>query len=161
MASIKYEEVFSRFYTKVRAYDFLFGGMPEDMIEEFMSSWLHSAIAYPYIRRLFSSVEVSDDYECIEYTLSYPTDDSTDKEFVLEVLTYSMVYSWVEPKVKSITTTTQFFGTSDEKYFSQASHLSELRGLLEDSEVKIRSLIRDRGYFYNTYLDGTTPLRRS
>ena len=160
MASLNYEDVFSRFYTKVKAYDFIYESLSDDMVEEFMISWLHSAISYPYIRRLFSIVSLDDDAMEFEFTLQYPVDEFTDSEFVTEVLSYAMIYSWLEPKVKSVTNIYQNFTTSDEKYFSQAAHLSELRGLCEDCEIRIRGLIRDQGYLYNPYLDGTTPLRR-
>ena len=159
-STITYDEIFSRFYTKVRAYDFIYESYSDDMVEEFMISWLHSAVSYPYIRRLFSSITLSDDTMSIDYQMAYATDEYSDQWFVTEVLSYSMVYSWVEPKVRSITTITQNFTTSDEKFYSQSQHLGELRQLLSDSELRIRALIRDRGYFYNTYLDGTTPSRR-
>ena len=160
MASLSYDEMFSRFFTKVRAYDFVYESMSDDMVEEFMVSWLHSAISYPYIRKLFKTVVLEDDAMSLEFTLQYPIDEFTDSKFVTELLSYAMIYSWLEPKVKSITNIYQNFTTSDEKYYSQAAHLSELRNLCEDCEIRIRGMIRDRGYVYNQYLDGTTPLRR-
>ena len=154
MASITYDDVYSKFYTKVEAFDFLYEEMSDELMAEFMSSWLRSAIAYPYIRRLFSSVSVDAEEKTIEFSLLSSIDEFSDIEFIKEVLAYGMIYSWLEPKVRSITNIYQNFTSSEQKFYSQASHLSELRALLSDSEARIRSLIRDRGYVKNKYLDG-------
>lgn len=154
MASITYDDVYSKFYTKVEAFDFLYEEMSDELMAEFMSSWLRSAIAYPYIRRLFSSVSVDAEEKTIEFSLLSSVDEFSDIEFIKEVLAYGMIYSWLEPKVRSITNIYQNFTSSEQKFYSQASHLSELRALLSDSEARIRSLIRDRGYVKNKYLDG-------
>jgi hypothetical protein len=154
MTSIKYDKVFSRFYSKVEAFDFLYEELPEEMIAEYMAEWLLSAVTYPYIRRLFGTIILDNDEEEIQYTLRYNIDEFSDREFVTEVLAYAMVYSWLEPKVKSITSIYQNFTTSEQKFYSQSNHLSELRALLSDSESRIRALIRDRGYLNNPWLDG-------
>ena len=154
MASLNYDMVYSRFFTKVEAFDFIYEEISDEMMAEFMHSWLRSAVAYPYIRRLFSSVSFDDEERVINYTLKYHIDDFSDKEFLTEVLAYAIVYSWLEPKVRSITNVYQNFTSSEQKYYSQAAHLEELRALLSDSELRIRALIRDRGYMYNAYLDG-------
>lgn len=65
-----------------------------------------------------------------------------------------MVLGWIDPKVNSLTNIAQAFGTSDEKYYSQSAHLSELRALRDDTERRLRAMIRDRGYANNDYLDG-------
>ena len=154
MASLNYDKVFSRFFTKVEAFDFIYEEMSDEMMAEFMHSWLRSAIAYPYIRRLFTEISMDDEERVLDFKLRYPIDDFSDEEFIVEVLAYGVMYSWLEPKVRSITNITQTFTSSEQKYYSQASHLSELRALLSDSELRIRALIRDRGYMYNAYLDG-------
>lgn len=153
MASIKFEDVYSRFYTKVEAYD-LIDERYQEVYSEFMCNWLRSAIGYPHIRKVFSEISIDDETETVEYELAYKIDDALDSEFVVDLLSYGMVYGWVQPKVNSITNVTQFFGTSDEKYFSQAAHLSELRGLRDDTEKKIRALTSSRGFLNNQYLDG-------
>lgn len=154
MTSINYDSIYSRFFTKVEAFDFLYEGMTEDLMAEFMRTWLRSSIAYPYIRRLFSEVSMDDENSVITYTLRYTIDDFSDEEFVQEVLAYGMVYCWLEPKVKSITNIYQNFTSQEQRFFSQSQHLSELRALATDAEYRIRALIRDRGYLNNTWLDG-------
>lgn len=154
MASINYDDIYSRFYTKVEAFDLVYEDVSDEIIAEYMGIWLRSALSYPYIRRVFSTLSVDDDAEIITYEMKYSIDDFTDTEFVTELLANGIIYFWVQPKVQSITNIVQNFGTTDGKYYSQAMHLSELRALLADTESRIRGLIRDRGYLYNTYLDG-------
>lgn len=156
MASISYDEVYSRFYTKVEAYDLVIDERlnNENIISELMCNWLHSALAYPHIQKLFSSISMDDDESLIEYELTYEINDFADNEFVLELLSYGMAYGWVQPKVNSITNIVQFFGTGDEKYYSQANQLSELRSLRDECEKKIRDMTSSRGFMNNDYLDG-------
>lgn len=158
MASISYEDIYSRFYTKVEAFD-LAGQEDEDMWAEFMCNWLRSALSYPHIRKLFKTVAADDNAEQVEYEISYSIDPLSDRDFVVELLAYAMVQAWVEPKVQSITNITQFFGETDKKYYSQAAHLSELRALRNDAENRVRGMIRDRGYLNNPYLDGNVKMR--
>ena len=153
-STINYDDVFSRFYMKVEAFDFLYEQISEEDAEEIMSMWLRSALAYPYIRKLFKEVSIDDNRMVLTYSLNYQIDEFSDTEFLIELLAYAMVHSWLTPKVNSITNIVQNMGQSDGKFYSQAAHLEEQRALLSDAEYKIRSMIRDRGYLNNTWLDG-------
>lgn len=160
MTSIQYDEIYSRFFTKVEAYDLI----DEDMMDtsgEFMCNWLRSSVYEPYIRRLFKAVSMDDDEEVMGFEMRYEIDEGTDLEFVINLLSWGMVYNWVAPKVYSITNIVQHFTSSDQKYYSQASHLSQLQAIKSEAEAKMRALVRDRGYLYNSYLDRNTPLRNS
>ena len=152
MASLDYNKIFSRLFGKIEAYDFI--DLSEEMLNEFLCNWLHSATANPYVRRLFLSVVFDDELEELTYEMKYEVDEDSDKEFVIEVLSLGVAINWLEPKINSIENINQFFGSKDEKWFSQASHLSELRGLLGDFKKQQRRMIADRGYIWNSYLDG-------
>ena len=154
MPSIQYDEIYSRFYTKVMAYDL--AELSASQSNELMCSWLHSAVFDPYIRRQFSNVSMDDKTNVISYTMSYTIDAESDKEYVTELLACGIAYSWVVQKVQNLTNLYQTFGSSDEKYYSQSAHLAELRNLRDDLKNTIRSMSRDRGYSNNTYLDGTS-----
>lgn len=156
MPSISYKQVYSRFYTKVTAYDLVFNNLTDEQVEQFLCSYLHSSISYPMIRKLFSQVVVDDDQQKIDYTMTYVIDETSDKEFVLDVLSAEMAVKWITPKVSNLSTVVQFFGSSESKFFSQAPHLEQLRALKADMQNEVRSLIADRGGEYNTYLDGTS-----
>ena len=152
MASLNYDNIYSRFLSKVEAYDFL--ELPEDNVYILLSEWLHSVTANPYVRRLFKTFNIYDEVQEMQYEMKYSVDEDADKEFLKEILSLGMIVAWLEPKVNSINYTAQMFGSKDERWFSQSQHLSELRALLNDSKKKQRRMIADRGYAWNTYLDG-------
>ena len=174
-SQIYYKEVYSQFFLKIEGYDIFDKNISDEYREALLCSWLHSSIGKPYVNRLFSTVTLSDPYQdedpdtgelidvdgMIEYELNSVIDeDFGDKQFVIEVLAYGMALCWLEPKIYSLTNIAQFFGTSDEKYYSQQSHLSELRNLRDDLINHQRSLIRDRGYSNNSYINGTSRSSR-
>ena len=152
MTSLSYDNMYSRFLSKVEAYDFL--ELPEDSVYILLSEWLHSVISNPYVRRLFKTFNIYDEVQEIKYEMKYSVDEDSDKEFLKEILSLGMIVAWLEPKVNSINNIAQLFGSKEEKFFSQSQHLSELRALLNDSKKKQRRMIADRGYAWNTYLDG-------
>lgn len=152
MTSLKYENIYSSLFSKIEAYDFV--DLSEEMLSEFLCNWLHSAVANPYVRKLFSTVVFDDEIEEFNYEMKYVVDEDADMEFVIEILSLGVAINWLKPKINSITNINQFFGSKDEKWYSQASHLSELRALLNDFKKQQRRMIADRGYVWNSYLDG-------
>lgn len=156
MPSICYKQVYERFFTKVQAYDLAFYNMANDLAQQVMCSYLHASIYYPMIRKLFNTVALDDTEETITYEMVYTVDEDSDAQFLLDLLGAEMAVKWVAPKVSNLTTISQFFGTSESKYFSQAAHLEQLMALKESLENHVRSLIADRGAENNTYLDGTS-----
>ena len=152
MASLDYNKIYSRLFSKIEAYDFL--ELPEDELNDFLCSWIHSASANPYVRRLFKSFNLDDEILTISYEMKYSVDEFSDEEFITEILTFGVVVAWLEPKINSINNIAQMFGSKEEKYYSQSQHISELRGLVNDSVKKQRRMIADRGYAWNSYLDG-------
>ena len=165
MLSISYEEVFSRFYTKVEAYDLMNSFKDVKMQNAILCSWLHSALSAPYVFRLFSTITLPEEDNIedlsnidnkIDFELEYSINDYSDKNFIIEVLSYGIALAWIEPKVNSLVNISQMFGSSAEKWYAQANHLAEIRALRDDLIIKQRSLIRDRGYSNNDYLDGNS-----
>lgn len=174
-SQIYYKEVYSQFFLKIEGYDIFDKNISDEYREALLCSWLHSSIGKPYVNRLFSTVTLSDPYQdedpdtgelidvdgMIEYELNNVIDeDFGDKQFITEVLAYGMALCWLEPKIYSLTNIAQFFGTSDEKFYAQQTHLSELRNLRDDLINHQRSLIRDRGYSNNSYINGTSRSSR-
>ena len=152
MTSLNYNKIYSRLFTKIEAYDFI--ELSEEMLNEFLCNWVHSATANPYVRRLFSSFTLDDEIQSIAYEMKYTIDEQSDEEFVIEILALGIAVAWLEPKINSITNIAQMFGSKDEKFYSQSQHLSELRNLLNDFKKQQRRMIADRGYAWNSYLDG-------
>ncbi len=88
----------------------------------------------------------------MNWELKNSIDDNSDELFVIEVFAQGMIIQWLEPKVKSILNVKQFFGGKEEKFYSQANHLNELRSLLSDANISLRKLLRDHGYIINSYI---------
>lgn len=150
----KYNAIYSRFMLKIRDYEF--ANLDEPNMTEQMLDWLRSALSQPYIYRIFNEFSPDDEIATIEYTLISPVNEYTDRNFVEELLSYQMICEYLEPKVKTTTLTHQMITNSKEsKFYSQAMHLTEMKGLLSDAENKVRSMLRDRGYIYNSYLGNT------
>ena len=147
-----YNDIYSRFLKEIRDYEF--AGLPEPNATEEMREWLQSALSYPFIYRIFKSFSADDEIAEIEYTLKTPVDDYSDKNFVEELLGNQMVMEWLEPKVKTTNLIHQMVTNSKEsKFYSQQQHIAQLRELLADTEHKVRSMLRDKGYIYNSYLE--------
>ena len=152
MASLDYNKIYSRLFGKIEAYDFI--ELPVDDLNEFLCNWLHSASADPYVRKLFTTFHLDDEIQIMSYEMKHSVDESSDEDFIINVLSLGMVMAWLEPKVNSINNIAQMFGSNEEKFYSQSQHLSELRGLIKDSKKTQRRMIADRGYVWNSYLGG-------
>lgn len=158
MASIKCSEIFSRFYTKVEAYDIL--ALSDEIRNEYLCGYLHSSISKPYTDRLFSSITITDPYYDegvfvdgdLTYELKNKIDDSKDTEFVSELFGIGVALAWSEGKANSEVNMRQLIGTSAEKFYSQSAHSSGVQSIRDNLELAQRNLIRDRGAAYNAYL---------
>lgn len=152
MPSLDYEEIYSKFRLKASAYDLL--DLQDDEVNAFLCDWMHSSASKPYIRKLFSNLSLDDDLEELTYIFKYSVDTEFDQEFITEILGIGLVIEWITPKINNLNNIQQVYGSSEEKFFSQASHLSTLMNLKESLIREQRNLIRDRGYIWNSYLDG-------
>lgn len=150
MASLSYDEIFSDFLGSVT--DYGLASIDIDDMYGLMTEYLHKTLSLSYVRRLFSSVVLDDTVQQITFELVNAVDDTSDVDFIKSILSKGMVVEWLKPQVRSKLNIAQFFGGKEQKYYAQANHLSELRGLLEDTQLEMRKAIRDRGYIYNPYL---------
>lgn len=146
-----YNDIYSRFLNKIRDYDL--AGLPEPNATEEMREWLQSTLSHSYIYRIFNSFSADDEIAEMEYTLKTPVDDYSDKNFVEELLGNAMVVEWMDTKVNNTNLIHIMVTNSKEsKWFSQQQHIGQLRELRADSESKVRSMLRDKGFNYNSYL---------
>lgn len=150
MITLDFDDIFSSFHNKVDAYDFL--DLEDYELEELESEWLKSAGSKPYIRRLFSSYEYNDDDEVINFEMSYSVDDDFDTDFVIEILALGVAIEYLTPKVNSLNLINQMFGNKEG--YSQQQHLKEVRALRDSWIREQRKIIRDRGTFFNSYIEG-------
>lgn len=152
MASLEFDDIKSQFLYKVEAYDFI--SIDDRTVDNLMSNWLKSTASKPYIRRLFKSFVLDTDMESIEFEMRYSIEESADVFFINEIFALGMIVEWLSPKVWTMMNIAQRAGDKNEKWFSQAAHLKEMRALRDATQNEIRQLIADRGFGDNDYLDG-------
>lgn len=154
MPSLNYEEIYSKFRLKAEAYDIL-QYREDDVSAVFMPEYLYASINKPYIRRLFSELKLGDTVQELTYIMKYSVDDDFDAEFITDILGIGMVIEWITPKINSLNNIQQVFGSSEEKFYSQTNHLNGLKDLKKSLIKEQKNLIKDRGYIWNSYLDGS------
>lgn len=146
----EFDEIYSQFYLRVE--DFKLAGLKENLVRDMLFGWMKATLSKPYVRRLFDTLVVDEDVEELEYELKYPVSEDEDREFIEEVIVLGMVVEWLSPKYHSTLNTSQFFSNSEQKFYSQANHMTELREMYNGAKNEMRKLIRDRGYIYNSYI---------
>ena len=152
MTSIDYEVIFESFLGNVTDYDFANFSMSESF--SIMTEYLRKALAETYLRRIFSSITIDDVSQTITFEMAYVVDEDADTDFVINAIAKWMVYEWLHREVKSKNLTSLFLGTKEQSVYSQANHISQLRGLMDDSYKEARFFVQDRGYISNSYIGG-------
>lgn len=140
-----YETIFNRFLRKIDDPE-LAVQLSEnaEWVEEEFTGYLHSAVAKQLKVIESDTITFNDPEGYIEEDLS---------DFEIEILALGMLVEYLTPLVNRVSNMKMILGGKEEKFFSQASHMSELRSLLSDSEIRLRKLVRDHGYEYNSYID--------
>ena len=152
MASVSYETIFNLFLGNIT--DYKLASLNEDDANTLMTEYLHKSLAASYLNRIFSSVTLDDDTRIISFTLAYDSGrDETD--FVCNAIAKWMTYEWFHNQVRSTVNTAQFFGGSEQKYYSQQQHLAELKDLEDSLYKEARHFVMDRGWINNSYLGGS------
>lgn len=113
MLSVTFDAIYSRFLSKVQAYDLL--ELTNDDCYEQLNEWLMSVKADSRVRKIFSSLSFDNVGKTISFALRNPVDNSSDIEFVTEVFGLGIAWKWIEPKYKSVLNTSQFFGGKEQK----------------------------------------------
>ena len=115
--------------------------LPED-IEELFHGYLISAIHK--FRKCKNDLSNRDD-ELRQFNV-----DLLDVE--KEILAILVVREWLQPQLYSALLTKQVFSDKEQKYYSQSSHISELRALDETLKIDAQKLSRDYTYGNSEYL---------
>ena len=128
-----YAKVYGRFLNKMT--DFNLAELDDYTADEMLKGWLYSAIVNA---RTSSNLSARDD-ENEEFI-----NDLTDND--VELLAMGMTMAWLDQYLNSTENVLQFIGGKEEKYYSQANHIAELRALREDIRVEMKRL-----HSYGTY----------
>lgn len=132
-----YEKVYERFLN--RTTDFNLVELDNDTLNEMLRNWLCSAIVNV---RTSSSLSDRDD------ELAVFNNDLNDLD--IELLAMGMTMAWLDQTLNSTELTLQFIGGKEEKYYSQANHIAELRAMREDLRLEMKRL-----HSYNTYTNNS------
>ena len=135
-----YEEIYNLAANKITDPEIAFL-LPED-IEELFYGYLISAI--PKFRKCKNDLSNRDD-ELRQFNV-----DLLDVE--KEILAILVVREWLQPQLYSALLTKQVFSDKEQKYYSQSSHISELRALDETLKIDAQKLSRDYTYGNSEYL---------
>lgn len=138
-----YETIFNCFLRKI--HDVELARQIEynpDYAKQDMVGWLHSAVAKTgYLEH--DGITFDDDYEEI-------TEDLSDLE--VELYALGMIAEWLTPLVNRRSNLAQMFTGKESNFYSQASHLAQLREMLQDCKIEILKIKREYGYEHNDYL---------
>ena len=143
---MKYEEIYSRSYMK--RYDPEFYNNKEFAYET-MKEWMHEIVAFPYVRKIFSSIILDDVLEELTFKLVNSVDEQSDNDFVVKLFTDGFVICWMRPKIDTAINLATVIGGKDEKKLisNYQANIDRLNSL----ELKLKKYIRDYGYINGTY----------
>lgn len=136
-----YEVIYKRFLQKIT--DFNLIELDDFTLDEMLNGWLKSAI----VRTRVCDSDLSkrdDDIQEFE-------DDLSDVE--IELLALGMTRSWLDQYLNSTENILQFISGKEEKYYSQANHIKELRDLRSDITLEMQKLHSYHTYTNNSYFD--------
>ena len=136
-----YEKIYNRFTQKIT--DFNLTEVDDYSLDEMLKGWLTSAIVN--VRKREHDLSLRDD-ETQEFEA-----DLSDLE--IELLALGMKLAWIDQYLNSTENVLQFIGGKEEKYYSQANHISELRELRKDTVREMQSLHNYDTYTNNSYFD--------
>ena len=151
MTSIKYSDVYSKFFSKAKAYDLAM--LSIDDIEDYLREYIHSAVADPYILQVFLSLDYQDEVQEIKFELNREVNEKADKDFVIEILATTILMSYVQSHIYNPTNLSQVFSDADAKFYSQATQLTTLQNIYDSLKALQRRIIGDRSYINNSYLN--------
>lgn len=134
-----YENVYRRFLNRVR--DFNLAELDDYTLNEMLKGWLNSAVIKV---RTSSDLSHDDNSETFSNDLS---------DFDIELLSMGMTLAWLDQTLNSSELTLQFIGGKEEKYYSQANHIAELRALRTDTLREMQKLHSYRTYIKSPYFD--------
>ena len=117
--------------------------LSEEDLENMLHGYLLSAIAKH--RKCEHDLSDRDD-ELKQFNF-----DLSDLE--LEILSILMLREWISVQLHSVANVMQVFTGKETKWFSQASHIAELREMDDRLRIEAQQLSRDYTYENNDYFD--------
>jgi hypothetical protein len=136
-----YEKIYNRFSQKIT--DFNLAEVDDGSLNEMLLGWLNSSAVR--IRKCEHDLSLRDD-ELLSFT-----EDLSDLE--IELLAMGMLDAWLSQYLNSTENVLQFIGGKEEKYYSQANHIAEIRSLREQNLLEMNRLHNYYTYTNNSYFN--------
>lgn len=146
--TLPYEIIFSRVRNKITDPKEL--SLDANDLIEIYTERLHSAVGDQRVRTLFSSISLDDEIQEITYEMDISIDETTDTDFVIEMLSSAIAIEWMLQQVNSRLYTSQMIGGKEEKKL--IDNYKPMIGRLESMRSELYRKIRDYGTHYNSYL---------
>ena len=135
-----YEVIYGRFLNSIT--DFNLAELDDYTLSEMLKDWLRTAIVKT---RTSSDLSIRDEEnEVFNSELS---------DLDIELLAMGMKLAWLDQTLNSTENTLMFIGGKEEKFFSQANHIAELRALRADTLREMQQLYTYSTYANNSYFD--------
>jgi len=135
-----YAKIYERFLNCIT--DFNFVNIDDLTLNDMFRGWLHSAAVK--VRTTTDLSKYDDDIEVFENDLS---------DLDIELLAMGMTLAWLDQALNSTELTLMMIGGKEEKYYSQAGHIAELRKLREDTKLEMKRLHSYHTYTNNSYFN--------
>ena len=135
-----YEVIYGRFLNSIT--DFNLPELDDHTLNEMLKDWLHAAMVKT--RTSGNLTARNDDEEVFDNDLS---------DLDVELLAMGMKLAWLDQTLNSTDNVLMFIGGKEEKFFSQANHIAELRALRADTLREMQQLYTYSTYANNSYFD--------
>ena len=135
-----YITVYTRFLNKITDHYILTGASDEELYR-YCHALMISAVA-----KLHPIEHDLSDFNDKEEEFNHPLSN-----LEVECIAIQMTAEWADSQIHNETLTMQYFGTEDNKFYSQADHLEKLIRLRDSETARVQKLCRDYTYRNSTY----------
>ena len=146
--TLSYEKIFSAargLYTDPKELS-----LSTDDLTEIYTERLNRVVGDVRVENMFSTLEMDDEVQRMEFVLNHPVSDGADMRFVVRLLSLGMEIEWLQPQVDSILYS-PLIGSAQEKKILDGH--SNMINRLNSLKLQFNKMIRDHGYVYNSYLE--------
>lgn len=134
-----YEKIYDRFSQKIT--DFNLVEIDDCSLDKMLLGWLNTSIV--------KTRKCQHDLSQRDEDLQIFKEDLADLE--IELLAMGMLDAWVSQYLNSTELVSQFIGGKEEKFYSQSSHIAELRAIKDENLREMNRLHNYYTYTNNPY----------
>lgn len=147
--TLSYEKIFSAargLYTDPKELS-----LSTDDLTEIYTERLNRVVGDVRVENMFSTLEMDDEVQRMEFVLNHPVSDGVDIRFVVRLLSLGMEIEWLQPQVDSILYSAPIIVSAQEKKILDGH--SNMINRLNSLKLQFSKMIRDHGYVHNSYLE--------